>query len=54
MNFYTEQPQQGNDFAADRSASAVNRLARRLSRQLGLPAELIRAALIANAAVKEH
>lgn len=56
MNSYTKQPEQGKDldFAADHFDSAVNRFARRLSVQLGFRAENIRAALLVNAAVKEH
>jgi hypothetical protein len=51
---YTNQSEEHNGIAADDFVSAANRYARRLSRQLGFPVALVRTALVANAAVKEH
>jgi hypothetical protein len=54
MNHYTKQVEQYNDIVNDDSDAAVNRYAIRLSHQRGFSVDHIRAALVANAAVKEN
>jgi hypothetical protein len=54
MNYYTKQTEQHNEVVTAHFESAADRYALRLSRQKGFSVAHIRAALLANAAVKEH
>jgi hypothetical protein len=54
MTPYTHQVEPRNEIVADDRELAANRYALRISRQKGFSAAHVRAALLANAAVKEH
>jgi hypothetical protein len=54
MKHYTKQVEQYNDIVTDDSESAADRYALHLSRRTGFPVTLVLAALLANAAVREH
>jgi hypothetical protein len=54
MQHYTKHFEQYNDIVTDDPEAAVNRYAIRLSHQRGFSVAHVRAALLANAAVKEH
>jgi hypothetical protein len=54
MEHYTQQVEQHNEIVTEDFESAANRYALRLGRQKGFPVAHVRAALLANAAVKEH
>ncbi|MDO8397974.1 MAG: hypothetical protein Q7T45_09140 [Bradyrhizobium sp.] len=54
VQLYTKQPDQYNLISANDFESAADRYARRVSHQSGFSVAHVRAALLANAAVKEH
>jgi hypothetical protein len=54
MTLYTHQVEARNEIVTDDCESVADRHALRLSLKLGFPISHIRAALRANAAVKEH
>ena len=54
MEHYTTQPEQHNNIGAEDCESVTDRYAQRISHRTGFPISHIRAALRANAAVKEH